>query len=347
MSFFTSPVFGQIAGSVIGGLMGGGAGRRMSAGMDQANLMRIMPYLDIRDNLKEVYEDAADAYGSAKDAGYYSGQTRAAMDPRTRAGLDAGYNFGQRAVGDAGSFMDTAAGFAGNYADLYNRASQDMLGNATQYAAANAQPLIEAAMMDDRRRLEEQQLPGIQRGAMTSGNTNSSMSAVNQAIADRGFQDRRARTATNIMDRLTQRSLQSQQNQLANMTAANQNLAGLYDMGFGLAGKGAAGMTGAGAAFQQDEQGRLDDERSRFEGERDFGMNLANQYANLLKTAYPGGAGFSTIGANTVDPRMAALSGAMQGFGFGGNIFQNFGRPRPEAAGPMAGLGSTRGYFSM
>ena len=134
MSFFTSPVFGQIAGSVIGGLMGGGAGRRMSAGMDEANLMRIMPYLDIRDNLKEVYEDAADAYGSAKDAGYYSGQTRAAMDPRTRAGLDAGYNFGQRAVGDAGSFMDTAAGFAGNYADLYNRASQDMLGNATQYA---------------------------------------------------------------------------------------------------------------------------------------------------------------------------------------------------------------------
>ena len=336
MSFFSSPVFGQIASSAIGGLMSRGAANRMRGGIDQANLMRIMPYLDIRDNLKDVYKDAADAYEASRDAGFYQGQTRAGMDPRTRAGLDAGYNFGQRAVGDAGGFMDTAAGFAGNYADLYNRASQDMLGNATQYAAANAQPLIEAAMMDDRRRLEEQQLPGIQRGAMSSGNTNSSMSAVNQAIADRGFQDRRARTATNIMDRLTQRSLQSQQNQLANMTAANQNLAGLYDMGFGLAGKGAAGMTGAGSAFQADEQGRLDDERMRTEGARDYGLNLAGQYANILRAAYPGGASFGGIGANTVDPNMAALSGAMQGFGFGGNLF--------GGGGPvMASTGT--GYF--
>ena len=79
----------------------------------------------------------------------------AAMDPRTRAGLDAGYNFGHWAVGDAGSFMDTAAGFAGNYADLYNRASQDMLGNATSTPPPTRSTLIEAAMMDDRRRLNE------------------------------------------------------------------------------------------------------------------------------------------------------------------------------------------------
>ena len=47
----------------------------------------------------------------------------------------------------------------------------------------------------------------------------------------------KAMSRASIMDRLTDRSLQTQQNQLANMTAANQSLAGLYDMGFGLAGK--------------------------------------------------------------------------------------------------------------
>ena len=351
MSFFTSPAFGQIAGSLIGGFMGRGAAGRMSSGMDAANTMRIMPYLDIRDNLQQVYKDAADAYEASRDAGFYSGQTRAAMDPRTRAGLDAGFNFGQRAVGDASNFMDTAAGFAGNYADLYNRASQDMLANATNYAAANAEPLLTAAMRDSRRQLEEQALPGVAQSAMGTGNTNSSRAGMREAILERGFADRESDMRTNIMDRLTDRSLQAQQNQLANMTAANQNLAGLYSMGFGQAGKGAAGMTGAGAAFQADEQARLDDERMRTEGARDYGLNLAGQYANILRSAYPGGASFGGIGANTVDPRMAALSGAMQGFGFGGDLFSGGG---PVMASTGTGyfqsggglFGSPRGYTS-
>ena len=68
-------------------------------------------------------------------------------------------------------------------------------------------------------------------------------------------------------------------------------------------------------------------------------MSLANQYANLLKTAYPGGAGFSSIGANTVDPRMAALSGAMQGFGFGGNMFGDlFGGRSLNSGVPAANM---------
>ena len=212
-----------------------------------------------------------------------------------------------------------------------------MLGRATDYAANNAQLLIEAAMMDDRRQLTEQTLPGIQRGAMASGNTNSSMSAVNQAIANRGFKDRRSRTATDIMDRLTDRSLSAQQNQLANMAAANQNLAGLYGMGFDLGGAGASAMTGAGSAYQADEQARLDDERMRFEGERDYGLNLAGAFGNILKSTYPGGASFGSVQANTADPFMAALSGGMSGFGFGGNLF--------GGGGPvMANTGT--GYFS-
>ena len=62
----------------------------------QANQMRIMPYLDIRDNLLDSMKTRPDAYSSAKDAGYLHWPNRAAMDDRTRAGLDAGYNFGQQ-----------------------------------------------------------------------------------------------------------------------------------------------------------------------------------------------------------------------------------------------------------
>ena len=321
MSIFANPLVGQIAGSVFGGLFGGGAGRRLRGNVNDANMMKIMPYLDMRDQLLGVYKDADESYQAAKDAGYYSGQTRAGMDDRTRTGLDAGFGLGQRAAGDATTFMDAAGNFAGNYADLYNRASQDMLGRATDYARANAEPLLQSAMRDSRRQLEEQALPGVSQAAMGTGNTNSSRAGMREAILERGFADRESDMRANIMDRLTDRSMRAQQNQLANMTAANQNLAGLYNMGFGLGGKGAAAMTGAGAAYQADEQGRLDDERRAFEGNRDFGMNLAGQYANILRSAYPGGASFGSVAANTADPYMAALSGAQMGAGMFGNMF--------------------------
>ena len=51
--------------------------------------------------------------------------------------------------------MGIGQGFGQNYQDLYNRASQDMLGNAINYAGNNFQPLLEAAMLDDRRNLDE------------------------------------------------------------------------------------------------------------------------------------------------------------------------------------------------
>ena len=216
--------------------------------------------------------------------------------------------------------MNNAAGFGQNYADLYNRASQDMLGNATQYAANNVEPLLSAAMRDSRRNLEEQALPGVGLAASGTGNANSSRAGVREAILERGYSDRESDMRANLMDRLTDRSLGQQQQQLSNMTAANQNLAGLYDMGFGLGGRGAAAMTGAGSAFQADEQARMDDERRRFEGNRDFGMNYFGQYGNSILGRAPSAA-FGSVNNNMANPTMAGLSGAMQGFGMGGSLF--------------------------
>ena len=125
------------------------------------------------------------------------------------------------------------------------------------------------------------------------------------------------------MDRLTNRSLQSQQNQLANMTAANQNLGSLYSTGMTLGGQGAAALTGVGGAFQADEQARMADDRARFEGERDFPMQMYGMYGQNILGRNPGGAAFGQINNNLTDPTVAALGGAKAGAGMFGNIFNN------------------------
>ena len=346
-------MFGQIAGSVIGGLFANQAAKRQASAMRDANAMRMMPYTDLQPYLLEFYEKGTDAFKDALDKGYYQGDTRAGMDPRTREGLDAGYGFGRTATGDATGFMDASRGFGQNYADLYNRASQDMLGNATQYATNNVEPLLSAAMRDQRRQLEERALPGNAQSAQGSGNTNSSRAGVTEAILRRGYDDREADMRTSIMDRLTDRSMRAQQQQLANMTSANQNLAGLYDMGFGLGGRGAAAMTGAGEAFRADQQGQLDDQRMRFEGERDFANNMYGMYGKNILGAGPGGSSFGGIQANTADPYTAALGGAMAGFGMGGNLNKHWaftGGPKDVGTGYFQDsggfFGSPSGYTS-
>lgn len=353
MSFFSSPAFGQIAGSVIGGIFGNQAAKRQAKAMGDANAMRMMPYTDLQPYLLDFYESGTDAFKTALDKGYYQGDTRAAMDERTREGLNAGYGFGQTAVGDASGFMDNARSFGSNYADLYNRASQDMLGNATNYAVNNVEPLLSAAMRDQRRQLEERALPGNNQSAQASNNTNSSRAGVMEGMLRRGYDDREADMRNTIMDRLTDRSLTAQQQQLANMTAANQNLAGLYDMGFGLGGRGAAAMTGAGGAFQADQQAQLDDQRMRFEGERDFPMNMYGMYGKNILGAGPGGSSFGGIQANTANPYTAALGGAMAGFGLGGNLNKHWaftGGQKDVGTGYFQDsgglLGSPSGYVS-
>ena len=56
--------------------------------------------------------------------------------------------------------------------------------------------------------------------------------------------------------------MQSDQNRLANMTTANQNLAGVYNTGFTQAGAAADYMQGAGGMLRQDAQNVMDDNRA-------------------------------------------------------------------------------------
>ena len=314
-------MFGQIAGAVIGGLVSRKNAKDQIAASAAADRMRMMPYLDARNYFQDFYSGATDAFNTGLNTGAYTGPNIVGMSDRTGSGFDAMYNTGNRAVTDAGAMMDATGGFANNAADIYNRAGQDMLGNATQYATNNVEPLLTAAMRDSRRQLEEQQLPGVGLAASGTGNANSSRAGVREAILERGYADRESDMRSNIMDSLVGRSLQSQQNQLGNMMSANQNLGNIYGNAMNMAGTGAAAMVGAGQGQEAYDQAKLDDDRRRFEEQRDFGLNYYGDYGANILGRMPGGSAFGSVTGSTASPRMAALSGALAGAGYGGNLF--------------------------
>ena len=83
---------------------------------------------------------------------------------------------GQRGAADASNFMNVGGSFAQNYGDLYNRASQDMLGNAiNRCATSNSDPLIRSAMRDHYRLTSwRTSCHGTGLSASATGNTNAS-----------------------------------------------------------------------------------------------------------------------------------------------------------------------------
>ena len=349
-SFLASPVGGQIAGAVAGSILGGMGGKADRANMAAANEMSNMGYLDARPYLKDMYERGQGALNSAIDQGYYQGKTYAEMNPLTGQGYTNMGDLGNRGYSDATNFMNTGVGFGQNYADLYNQASQNTLANAQAYATdpANYQGLVDAAMRDSRRNLEENTLRGIDIGASASGNANSSRAGVADAIAARGFADREADMRANIQSNLMKDYQTSENNRFANMTTANNNLGTLYNTGFTQGNTGNTMLINAGKGFQQEEQNRINDDRARFEGNRDFELDMISKYNSGIMNRAPTSG--SSYAPNMYSPGAGALGGAQMGFGYGGQI-SNFFQPQPAAplqpySGGFNNMGSRRGYFS-
>jgi hypothetical protein len=328
-------MIGQIAGAAIGGLLARQGAKSQAKAMDRANAMMAMGYTDARPYIQDMYRGGTDALNRALDLGYYGGDTYTGMNQDQLDALTSRTNVGRAGAADASGFMDLGRGFGQNYSDIFDMSRQNMLDNATSYATANTEPLLRAAMRDPYRELTRNTLPGINRSASASGNTNSSRAGIAEALAQESYDDRSADMAASIQDRLMGRSLEEQQNRLANMTTANQNLAGVYNTGFGLGSDATGMMLDAGGIRQRDEQNQLDDARMRFEGDRDFALDMYNEYnAGILGRA-PQTSGPQT--PNLVDPNMAMLSGGMAGFGFGRKylnpMFAGMNRPAiPQAA---------------
>jgi hypothetical protein len=330
-------MWGQIAGAVLGGGMSYLSSKedRKNQAAQNAALMagfnQYKPYVD--NNLK----GSEGALNNVLDTGAYTGQTYAGPNAFQTGTANTMGNFGMGMMNSGNAMMSNNAGFGANANNMYdqyqgmvnNAQQQDRLGNAIDYANANTGSLLDTAMRDDRRNLQENTLTGIDMAASGSGNTNSSRAGIATAVANRGYDDRRADMASNIQNSLIDRSLNTQnqafadqQNALSGAMGANNAISNAYGVGLNTMGQGSNFGMNAGNSLQGYNQAQLNDMRQRFEDQRDFEMQQRTMYnAGILGRA-PNSS--QKVVANMHNPMMAGISGAiggygkgMQGFGFG------------------------------
>ena len=317
-------MWGSIAGAVIGGIMNKSAAKKSAAAQDRATEAQMAGFNLAKPYLEYGYKGGQAGLDYALDKGAYTGDTYANMNDMSKAGFDYMNQFGMGQMNNAQNFMNQGSQFANNYSDLYGRAGQDAIGDATNYAINNSSPLVQAAMRDSTRQLNEQTLPGINMAASGSGNVNSSRAGVADAVARRSYDDRMADVTSNIQDNLANRYLTQNQNQFANQMNANNALANTYNTGFGMGGNIANMMTGAGNAFQTDSQNQINADKAQFEDDRDFQLNQYNKFMSGIMGNAPTNSS-QNVKPNLYNPNMSGLMGAMQGFGMGGKIANAFG----------------------
>ena len=312
MSFVAVAIGGS---AILGAASANSASKRAAAAQDRATEASLEAFRFSKPYIERSYNDAEDYLLDIQKAGIYNGQRVADMNPYELAGNQYIGNMGMAGAGQAFGITNEGANFAKNYADLYGMSQQDRLADAQNYAINNSQPLVDAAMRDDYRTLTEQTMPGINQAASASGNMNSSRAGIADAVAQRGFNDRKADMTASIQDRLMGRRIDQQEQQFQDAMKANYGLKGAYTDGINAMGSMGDFMTGAGGNLRNYDQAVLNAARQDFNERRDFALDTQLKYQGgiLDKAVYNN----PTVQPNYHDPGAATFGGAMQGAGFG------------------------------
>lgn len=321
-----------------GALIGAGAsllGSKMqSKSQDKANAAKMAAFNQYKPYVDANLKGSEAALGGVLNTGNYQGQTYAGANDFQTGTANTMGNYGTNMMNSGNAMMGNTAGFGNNANSLYGQyqgmseaAQQDRLGNAMNYASANSGSLVDAAMRDDRRNLQENTLTGIDMAASGTGNMNSSRAGVAEAVANRAYDDRRADVSTNIQNSLIDRSLNQQAQQFADQGSAlqgagqaNQALQSAYGVGMNTLGQGSNFGMNAGNALQGYNQAQLNDQKKRFEDERDFELEQRKGYQSGVLGKAPSSSG-AGVTANLNNPYAAAMGGAMNGFGFQQEFF--------------------------
>lgn len=331
-------MWGQIAGAVIGAGTSYLGAKNKKKAMDAANAANMAGFNQYKPYVDNNLKGSEGALNNVLDAGAYTGNTYAGPNDFQTGTANTMGNFGMGMMNSGNAMMGNNAGFGANANNMYGQyqgmanaaQQQDRLGNAINYANQNTGSLLDTAMRDDRRNLQENTLTGIDNAAMGSGNMNSSRAGVATAVANRAYDDRRSDMASNIQNSLIDRSLNTQnqafadqQNALTGAMNANTGIANAYGVGMNTLGEGANFGMNAGNALQGYDQAQLNDMQKRYEAQRDFELEQRKNYQAGILGKAPTTNNVHT--ANTVDPMGAAISGGMAGFGFmkqNPNMFQ-------------------------
>lgn len=343
---------------LIGGALGLMGANKASKAQDAATAASLASFKQYEPYVDANLSGSQAALGGVLETGAYGGQTLAAPnDFQTGTATNMG-NIGGNLQTSGYDMMNTNAGFGTNANQLYNQfqglsqnAQRDRLSSANQYAMNNMDPIVAAAMRDDRRNLQENTLTGIDLAASGSNNMNSSRAGVAEAVANRAFNDRRADVSSQVMDSLRTQSLNQQNQQfvdqsnaLTNAGNANTAISNAYNTGMSTLGEGANFGMNAGNTLQGYDQAALNDNRSAFERQRDFELQQRQGFQSGILGKAPSS---PTVTPNLYNGAQGAISGAMQGFGFANQYAQQNGLPTNNASssfynpffGGQSGLG--------
>ena len=338
-------MIGQVLGAVGGAYLNYQNAKSDRKAMREANELSNMGYLDARPFVQFGYEGGKGALNDVLSTGAYTGPTLAGLNNMQTGALDRQFGFGGDTYNYGQNLTSAGSGFGDNYNALYNQAmGGGALNKAINYATDNRGPLVDAALRDSTRQLTEQTLPGINRAASATGNTNSSRAGIADAMAMRDYNDRAADVSAGITNQLVDRSLGQQQRDFANAMSANQGLSNAYSTGFDTGFKGLGNQLAAGSAYQTDLQNTYTDQRDNFERQRDFELDQYGKFMSQIMGRAPTSG--TQYQANTANPTMAAISGAMSGAGIGGNLqnfFSGFGGGGSPAGAGMQQYGSATG----
>ena len=338
------PFTAQIGASVIGGVMGKKGADAQAEAQDKATAAQMAGFNQYKPYVDANLSGASGALDGVLATGAYTGPTYAGPNAfQTGTATNMG-NIGGNLQTSGYGMMNSNAGFGANANSLYNQfqglsqdAQRDRMASANQYAINNMDPLVTAAMRDDRRMLEESTLPGVDLAASGTGNMNSSRAGVAEAVANRAFNDRRADVSSQIMDSLRTQSLNQQNQQfvdqsnaLTNAGNANTAISNAYNTGMNTLGEGANFGMNAGNTLQGYDQAALNDTRSAFERQRDFELQQRRDYQAGVLGKAPSS---PSVTPNFYNGAQGAMSGAMQGFGFANQYF-----PQQESVAPETSL---------
>lgn len=333
-----------------GAILGGLAGSKSSGG-DTSTATRA-PWEPQQPYLTYGFEESKKATQNALANPVFQGNRVAGLTPLQQQTLASGGQFSSGQFDPAQNVsnlsqgaLNPTAGFGQNAANIYGQyagvdPTQQIISNAGQYADnPYTQGLIDSASRDVTRNLYENQLPGLALGATGTGNTNSSRAGVQEAIAQRGAQDRLADISSNIRGQFFNTGLNQAQNQynqnLQNQLNANQGVQSAFGGGLSGLGAGQNLATGAfnlgsqaGGMQQTQDQNVINAEMQKFSEQNNIPMDIIAKYMQTIGGNYGGTQTQTTpeTGGGFMGGLQGALGGALGGFSLAkGGAFGNLG----------------------
>jgi len=344
-------ILGSLIGagaSIVGGILGGSDkdNDKTSTTANTAPWKEQQPYL------KTGFQSGAGLYNQYMGAPWYQGPLYAGMNLMQQG---AAQGAGQYAIGqgmDLSQDMINQAypflGQSGNFLNAANQMAGFNPGDPTQQNIYNAgqyadnpyiSGAIDAASRDVTRNLTEDVLPGINRGASATGNTNSTRTGIAEGVALRGAQDRIGDIASTIRADAYNSGLGlSEQGRQANMQGMLQGRGYGLDAlntsigrGMDLRNQGMQGTVNmydllgrAGGQYQADSQGYNNANFERWKGQYDQPWDLLSRYMGAVGGQNWGSSTQQTTQNTTPGSWGGALQGALGGATAGLGLYKDF-----------------------